>query len=226
MLGFDFGFDFTSPASLLGGFVFVLMVVLWLRSRANASGRSAKRAEFLDTVEAWPPQAVRVMTTAQRKAYDFLRQAAPRTHMVLAQVPLSSFISVPTEHPHSQWLGRAGRLCVDLMVCDASSRVVAAVNVRDTNESKRTISRHESLTKTLEAARISVQTWQDGALPGPDDVRSWLRATLPFNPETVPKFDDRRLLPQPEIQELRLGGGRGRAMLKSLFKRGRNVAAH
>ena len=64
MLDFDFDFDFTSPTSLLGGFVFVLMVLLWLRSRANGSGRSARRADFLDTVEAWPPQAVRVMTTA------------------------------------------------------------------------------------------------------------------------------------------------------------------
>ena len=222
----DFDFDFTSPASLLGGFVFVLMVVLWLRSRGNGSGRSAKRAEFLDTVEAWPPQAVRVMTTAQRTAYDFLREAAPRSHVVLAQVPLSSFISVPTEHPHGPWLNRAGRICVDLMVCDSSSRVVAAVNVRDTNESKRTIGRHERLTKTLEAARISVQTWQDGALPGEDDVRTWLRATLPVNPEAVPKFDDRRLLPQPEIQELRVSGGRGRTILRSLLKRNPKVAAH
>ena len=222
----DFDFDFTSPVSLLGGFVFVLIVVLWLRRRANASREFAKRAEFLDTVEAWPPQAVRIMTLAQRKAYEFLREAAPRSHMVLAHVPLSSFISVPTEHPHSQWLSRAGRLCVDLMVCDSSSRVVAAVNVRDTNESKRTIGRHQRLTKNLEAARIAVQTWQDGALPGQNDVRSWLRAAVPTNSDVVPKFEDRRLLPQPEIQELRLGGGRGRAMLRSLMKRNPKVAVH
>lgn len=222
----DFDFDFTSPAALLGGLVFVLMVLLWLRRLASGSGRSAKSADYLDTIQAWPPQAVRLMTTAQRKAYDCLRHAAPRGHVVLAQVPLLSFISVPTKHPHGQWLNRAGRLCVDLMVCDSSSRVVAAVNVRDANESKRTIGRHESLTKNLEAARIPVQTWQTGALPGEDDVRTWLRATMPIKSDVVPQFDDRRLLPQPEIQEVRVGDGRGRAMLRSLMKRNPKVGAH
>lgn len=224
MLGFDF--DFTSPVSLGCVLGFVLLLVVWTRRSAGAAERIAKRAEALDTVQAWPPQAVRVLTRAQRNAYDLLRLAAPRSHIVLAQVPLTSFISVPTENPHSQWLSRAGRLCVDLMVCDANSRVVAAVNVRDTNESKRTISRHQRLIKNLEAARISVQTWQDGALPGEDDVRTWLRTCAPTSAEVVPKFDDRRLLPQPEIQELRLGGGRGRTMLRSLLKRDPKLAAH
>jgi hypothetical protein len=37
---------------------------------------------------------------------------------------------VPTRHSYSDWLTRVGRLTVDLLVCDKSSRVVAVVDIR------------------------------------------------------------------------------------------------
>ena len=63
-----------------------------------------------------------------------MRKAMPR-QLVLAQVPLARFISVPTRHSYSDWLTRVGRLTVDLLVCDKSSRVVAVVDIRTGGQS-------------------------------------------------------------------------------------------
>ncbi len=201
--------DFASSASLLLS-VLVLLSVLWSRQRFNAAQKSAKRSEFLDTIEAWPPQAVRVMTLAERQAYELLRRAMPRNYMVLAQVPLARFISVPTENPHGQWLSRVGRLSVDLLLCDPSSRVVAAIDVRAEGESKRTINRHARLAKVLKAANVPVHAWRDGALPSLNEVRTLFQTSMRDDSDVLPQSDDRRLLPQPETRELLLGNDRRR----------------
>jgi Protein of unknown function (DUF2726) len=125
---------------------------------------------------------------------------------MLAQVPLSRFISVPTKNPHIQWLNRAGRLSVDLLVCDSSSRVVAAIEVRTRDESRRTVSRHERLAKVLAAAGVPVHDWQDAALPELREVRLMLASSGREDLSALPESDDRRLLPQPEIHELLASG--------------------
>jgi Protein of unknown function (DUF2726) len=197
--------DLTSTTSLLIS-TLLLLTVLWSRRREAGAQRTAKRLQFLDTVQAWPPQAVRVMTLPERQAYELLRRAVPRNFMVLAQVPLSRFISVPTENPHLQWLNRAGRLSVDLLVCDSSSRVVAAFEVRSNDESKRTISRHERLAKVLQAADVPVHVWQTTALPALREVRLMFAGSGREDASTMPETDDRRLLPLPEIHELLADG--------------------
>jgi Protein of unknown function (DUF2726) len=197
--------DLTSTTSLLIS-TLLLLSVLWSRRREAGAQRSAKRLQFLDTVQAWPPQAVRVMTLPERQAYELLRRAVPRNFMVLAQVPLSRFISVPTENPHLQWLNRAGRLSVDLLVCDSSSRVVAAIEVRTNDESRRTINRHERLAKVLKAASVPVHAWQDAALPALREVRLMFASNLRDEASALPESDDRRLLPLPEIHEMLADG--------------------
>ncbi len=197
--------DLTSTTSLLIS-TLLLLSVLWSRRREAGAQRAAKHVEFLDTVVAWPPQAVRVMTLPERQSFELLRRAVPRNHMVLAQVPLSRFISVPTANPHIQWLNRAGRLNVDLLVCDSSSRVVAAIEVRTTDESKRSLHRHERLAKVLKAANVPVHVWQDAALPTLRDVRQLFLANARDEASELPDSDDRRLLPQPEIHEVLADG--------------------
>lgn len=198
-------FELTSTTSLMISAV-LLMTVLWSRQREAGRQRDAKRLQFLDTVVAWPPQAVRVMTLPERQSFELLRRAVPRNHMVLAQVPLSRFISVPTLNPHTQWLNRAGRLSVDLLVCDSSSRVVAAVEVRSNEESKRTQSRHERLAKVLKAAQVPVHVWQDAALPTLRDVRQLFATSQREENLATPESDDRRMLPLPEIHEVLADG--------------------
>ncbi len=181
-----------------------LSAVLWLRHRASAA-RPESADESLDTVQAWPPQAVRVMTLGERQAFEILRRALPG-YVVLAQVPLSRFISVPTRFPYAQWLQRAGRLGVDLLVCDFSSRAVAAVEVRTSDESARSAKRHQRLVEVLRAAGVTVHEWDEDALPGVMEVREAFlpKAALAASAEAQPAVSagGRTLLPVAEIQEL------------------------
>jgi len=160
--------DSTSSAALFGS-VLLLLSMLWMRRRQSHASRSRSN-EALDTVQAWPPQAVRVMTQAERQAYELLRRAVPN-HLVLAQVPLSRFISVPTRQSYGEWLNRAGRLSADLLICDEHSRVIAAIDVRAPDESSRSRERHERLGHVLEAAGIAVQVWNAHSLPTVSHVR-------------------------------------------------------
>ncbi len=186
----------------------LLMLLLFARRRKAASdaGR-APESEVLDTVQAWPPQAVRVMTLPERLAYGTLRRALPR-HLVLAQVPLSRFISVPTGHSYGQWLTRAGRLNVDLLVCDASSRVIAAVEVRPPEQTRRSAERHERLAQVLQAAGVKVHVWREAELPSIADVRRLFNNKGEGAAGGTDEFDaeGRHLIPVPEIQELLLEG--------------------
>lgn len=124
--------------------------------------------EQLDTLMDWEPLSTRVLTTSERDAYHVLRKALP-DHMVLAQVPVARFIKVPTRNSYSEWLRRVGSLCADLVVCDASSQVVAVVEVRQplSRENERAQRRHARMDRVLHGARIPVHVWLEGALPGP-----------------------------------------------------------
>jgi hypothetical protein len=67
-----------------------------------------------------------------------------------------------------------GSLSADLLVCDRSSQVVAAVEVRAARESERSQQRHERMARVLEAAHIRLLEWQAGDLPSPAAVRTML----------------------------------------------------
>ena len=70
--------------------VLVLALLLWRRRHTGQRQRSQRR-DALDTVQDWPPEAARVLTIAERRAYDLLRNALPG-FLILAQVPLSRFL--------------------------------------------------------------------------------------------------------------------------------------
>lgn len=188
--------------------VMSLTAVLWLRRRSSAP-RAMLADDSLDTVQAWPPQAVRVMTLGERQAYEILRRALPG-HVVLAQVPLSRFISVPTRFPYSQWLQRAGRLGVDLLVCDFSSRAVAAVEVRTSDESARSAKRHQRLVEVLRAAGVTVHEWNEDALPSVAQARecfvSKAAVSMAAEASAPVSAGGRTLLPVAEIQEMLADG--------------------
>ena len=208
LVGFNLGaMDSLEPTStvVLLATALLLLSLLWSRRRSKAPG-PAQSDESLDTVQDWPPQVVRVMTLPERRAFEVLRRAVPRHHLVLAQVPLARFISVPTKNPYGMWMNRAGRLSVDLLVCDASSRAIAAVEVRPAGESQRSGKRHDRLAHVLEAAGIAVHVWNDATLPSIAEARRL------FNPKACDPamaarnepvdVGGRHMLPVPEIQEL------------------------
>jgi len=189
-------------AVVLFGAIALLLTALWLRRRHRAP-RVAVADETLDTVQAWPPQAVRVMTLGERQAYEVLRRALPG-HVVLAQVPLSRFISVPTRFPYAQWLQRAGRLGVDLLVCDFSSRAVAAVEVRTADESARSAKRHQRLVEVLRAAGVTVHEWNEDDVPSVAEARELFfpKASVAAADEVAVTPGGRAMIPVAEIQEL------------------------
>jgi hypothetical protein len=195
---------FEQPYWLAAATAVIAALLTWavMRRRRPAMAPLSKVDEALDTIQAWPPQAVRVMTLGERQAYEILKRALPG-HVILSQVPLSRFISVPTRNPYHLWLQRAGRLAVDLLVCDYSSRAVAAVEVRTADESKRSAKRHQRLVEVLRAAGVQVFEWDEDDLPDIVDARE-LFIPKKSGKEAPAKMDSggRRLLPVPEINEV------------------------
>lgn len=145
--------------------------------KSSSKGGSKARMDALDTVAAWPPQATRVLTVPERKAWGVLHTALP-DHMILAQVPLSRFMKVPTRNSYSEWLRRAGLMSADIVVCDSSSQVVAVVDVRaeDGKESTRARQRHARMDRVIAAANIPMYVWYEHAIPSPSAARDQILA--------------------------------------------------
>ncbi len=156
------------PAALL-----LLLTWLGLRLRNRSKARPGPVREALDTVAAWPPQAVRVLTVCERQAYELLRRALPG-YLVLAQVPLSRFLNVPRRHAYTDWVQRVGLLSADLLLCDAGSRVLVAIDIRTPVETPRAQRRHRRIHRVLQAAGVHVLTWYDGELPTLLEARTML----------------------------------------------------
>lgn len=186
----------------------LLLVLLALRLRRRKAPAAAT-AEPLDTVIAWPPSAARVMSIDERKAYDLVRRAMPGL-LVLAQVPLSRFLHVSTRHSYGEWLQRVGSLSADLLLCDAGTRVVAAIDIRAADESLRSKRRHDRMARVLTAAGIHVLTWREGALPDLAQVREALKSLAAPESRDATSEDAAtpHEMPLPEIAELLAEGDR------------------
>lgn len=144
----------------------------FMRSRGAGEDRSKGSLDFLDTLTSWEPTPTRVLTSQERLAYAVLAKALP-DYVILAQVPLSRFLKVPTRNSYTEWLSRVGQLCADLVVCDHSSEVVAVVDVRQppSQASERNRKRHERMGRVLKAAGIPLHVWIENALPSPEAAR-------------------------------------------------------
>jgi hypothetical protein len=202
--------EFLPPTAQLAlpATVLLLLTLLFMRLRQRASQRRDAARGALDTVAAWPPEAARVLSVHERQAYDLLRRAMPG-YLVLAQVPLSRFIRVPSRHSYAEWLQRVGSLSADLLLCDAGSRVLAVVDIRAVQESDRSRRRHERMARVLKAAGIQVLDWREGELPTLSVARQVLAALA--GAPAVPKATTSRpmpLIPVAEISEVLAEGDR------------------
>jgi hypothetical protein len=168
---------FASPALWATLLLLLSLALLAMRWRQHRNERRPSSREAVDTVGGWPPEAARALTVSEREAHELLRRAAPGL-LVLAQVPLSRFIRVPSRHSYADWLQRVGSLSADLLLCDAGSRVLAVVDIRSGRESERGRRRHQRMTRVLEAAGIRVFVWNEAALPAAGDVRQALAALV------------------------------------------------
>ena len=160
----------------------------WLRRR-GAAGTSQPTApsERIDTITGWPPQATRVLSARERVAFGTLVRALPE-YMVLAQVPLSRFLSVPKRHSYADWLRRVGYQCVDFAVCDMAAQVVAVVELQAEGgqPSERARKRLTRISRSLQAANIPLLIWRADALPSTSAAREAILpkpAATPFTTE-------------------------------------------
>jgi len=179
---------------IVGGLALVVgLVWAWMKQRAprqEPSRRGKAKADGLDTLMSWHPQATRIMTASERKAYAALRGGLP-DHIILAQVPLARFLKVPTRHSYSEWLRRVGVMCADLVVCDSVSQVIAVVDIRapEAQENDRAKQRHARMDRVLKAAEIPLHVWREDALPNALGARSAILkvpADMPLSAATAP----------------------------------------
>lgn len=194
-------FDPLSPVLVAAGLLLLTLVLLRVRSRRGPRRAQAAR-DALDTVAAWPPDSARVLSVHERQAFELLRRAMPGM-LVLAQVPLSRFLRVPTRHSYVDWLQRVGSLSADLLVCDAGSRVLAVIDIRSPSETERSRRRHERLARVLKAAGVKVYIWREGSMPSMSEIRSSIAADLAPQPASRPTASKPMpLIPVPEIEEV------------------------
>jgi hypothetical protein len=196
--------SFVLPASLL-----LLLTLLFMRVRQRQGGRGHAASEALDTVAAWPPEPVRVLSIAERQAHELLKRAMPG-YLVLAQVPLARFIRVPARRSYGEWLQRVGSLSADLLLCDAGSKVLAVIDVRAAQETERSRKRHERMGRVLKAAGIQVLVWREGELPSPSHVRSAMAALIGAPSQGTQSTPSRPmpLIPVADIAEVLADGDR------------------
>ena len=160
--------------------VAAVLLLVWWRSRRGGDSAGRAAADRIDTVTGWPPQATRVLSNRERLAFGTLVRALPE-YMILAQVPVARFISVPKRNSYADWLRRLGYQCVDFAICDMAAQVIAVVELQaDANPpNDRARKRLKRISRSLEAANIPLLIWRADALPSTGAARE---AILPKAP--------------------------------------------
>lgn len=153
--------------------VLLVLVWWWWLRRRQGNGASADALDRLDTLTAWPPKVTRVLTSQERLAHSTLLRAFP-DHLILAQVPLSRFLRVPTRYSHAEWLRRVGQLCADLVLCDTSTQPLAVIIVESPGgaPTERARQRHQRMIRVLKAADVRCAVWVENALPSVEAARA------------------------------------------------------
>ena len=181
-----------------------LPLVWWLARRQSAPVRKDEPAERIDTLIAWPPETTRILRPQERLAFSTLKLALPG-YMILAQVPVARFLSVPKRNSYAEWMRRVGSQCVDFVVCDVTSQVIAVVEIRPPAEqiSDKLRSRLDRIGRVLKAASIPVHVWNEEKLPTIEAARE---RVLPRQP-AVPDSLSRRPAPVTAMAGVGVGAG-------------------
>jgi len=160
-----------------------LPLVWWLARLQGPPPRPEMPAERLDTLAGWPPEPTRILRSNERLAFSTLKLALPG-YLILAQVPLARFLTVPKRNSYAEWMRRLGNQCVDFVVCDVTSQVVAVVEVRPyntqlTDSVRRRLAR---VSRVLEAVGIPLHVWNQESLPSVEAARATIAPKMPAVP--------------------------------------------
>ena len=165
-----------------------LPLVWWLARRTGETERPEQPSERLDTLAAWPPEPTRILRSSERLAFSTLKLALPG-YMILAQVPIARFLSVPKRNSYAEWMRRLGSQCVDFVVCDVTSQVIAVVEIRPAVEQlgEKLRARLDRVERVLQAASIPVHVWNEDRLPTIEAAREKLLPRAPAVPAGMAK---------------------------------------
>jgi Protein of unknown function (DUF2726) len=177
-----------------------LPLVWWLARRTGPPERQELPAERMDTLAAWPPEPTRVLRSSERLAFSTLKLALPG-YMILAQVPIARFLNVPKRNSYAEWMRRLGSQCVDFVICDVTSQVIAVVEVRPPVEQlgEKLRARLDRVERVLTAASIPVHVWNEDRLPTIEAAREKLLPRMPAVPA------DKARKPLVDLQPLTTG---------------------
>jgi hypothetical protein len=158
-------------------------LIYWLLRRRTTTPDTAATGDRIDTLIGWPPEATRILRTSERLAYSTLKLALPG-YMILAQVPISRFINVPKRYSYAEWMRRLGSQCIDFVICDVTSQVVAVVDVRppDSQVSERLRRRLDRVARALKAVNIPLHVWNEESLPSVEAARASIVPNAPAVP--------------------------------------------
>jgi hypothetical protein len=173
-----------------------LPLVWWLARRTGPPERQEQPAERMDTLAAWPPEPTRVLRSSERIAFSTLKLSLPG-YMILAQVPIARFLNVPKRNSYAEWMRRLGSQCVDFVICDVTSQVIAVVEVRPPPEqmSDKLRGRLDRVDRVLSAANIPVHIWNEERLPTIEVARDTLMPRRPAVPPSMAKTAPAALRP-------------------------------
>jgi hypothetical protein len=164
----------------------LLVLIWWFRRQRGRPVDTAMAEDRVDTLIGWPPEATRILRTSERLAYSTLKLALPG-YMILAQVPVARFINVPKRNSYAEWVRRLGSQCVDFVVCDVTSQVVAVIDVRAAESafSDRLRRRLDRLARILKAVSIPLHVWEENALPSVEAARTQILPHAPAVPAAI-----------------------------------------
>ena len=165
-----------------------LPLVWWLARKQGPTVRPDMPAERLDTLAGWPPEPTRILRSSERLAFSTLKLALPG-YLILAQVPLARFLTVPKRNSYAEWMRRLGNQCVDFVVCDVTSQVVAVVEVRPPIDllDERVRVRLDRVARALKAAKIPLHVWNEEKLPTIEAAREKILPNVPAVPPSMVK---------------------------------------
>jgi hypothetical protein len=149
--------------------LFVFFAVLFVGFVVPAASRAWRRRPDRDAE--WPFSFKRPLSRPQQVVYFRLCQTLPEL-VVLAQVPLSSFLRVRKGHTWNEWFNRISQKNVDFLVCERDFSIVMAIELHDVSrEAPERIRADRVKSRALTAAGVRLLRWRTTELPDVATIR-------------------------------------------------------
>jgi hypothetical protein len=150
----------------------VMAWVIWHRSAPVV--HSGKLRPF--RMEDWQPRTMRPLTPDELKALKLLRKALPEC-LLLPQIALARFLSVPQNRSYNQWFGSVGRRCVDFLICSEQGDVLGVIQLQSSKARAVSEGTQRKL-KALEMAQIPIWQMAKDDLPDVQTLRAMVMPEL------------------------------------------------